>query len=47
MKLKKEIDMFLKECEEKSEISKYLIQGLKMVNLIALLMATYRDGNWK
>ena len=37
---------FTKESLEKSDMCKYIIQGLRIINLIELLISADRDGNW-
>ena len=43
IKLKGEMDRFHKECKEKSEMCKYVLQGLKLINLIEMLIVAMLD----
>ena len=45
--LKDGMDTFDSECIEKSEMCKYVLQGLKLINLVEMLIAADRNGNWK
>ena len=47
MPLMNEINMFTTECAERSNMCKYIIQGLEIINLIEMLIAADRDGNWE
>ena len=37
---------FTKECSEKSDMCKYIMQGREVINLTELLISADRDGNW-
>ena len=45
MPLMNEINLFTIECTERSNMRKYIIQGLEIINLIEMLITTDRDGN--
>ena len=42
-----EMNNFGKSCSEKSETCRYVMQGLELINLVELLIAADRDGNWE
>ena len=46
-KMKTEMDNFEKKCSKKSDMCKYVLQGLKLINLLEVLVVADRDGNWK
>ena len=43
----KEFEEFTEECNEKSNMCKYIDNGLYIINLIEMLVAADRDGNWE
>ena len=47
MPLMNEITMFTTKCAERSNMCKYIIQGLEIINLIEMLIVADRDGNWE
>ena len=46
-KIKTEIENFQNQCSQKSDMCKYVLHGLKSINLVEMLVAADRDGNWK
>ena len=47
VKMKNEMENFENECFQKSHTCKDVLQGLKLMNLVEMLVADGRDGNWK
>ena len=46
-KMKTEMENFESECSQKSAMCKYVLQGLKLINLVEILVPADRDGNLK
>ena len=46
-KMKTEMENFENECSRKSNMCKYVLQCLKLINLVEMLVAADRDGTWK
>ena len=46
-KMKTEMENFENQCFQKSDMYKYVLQALKLINLVEMLVAADRDGNWK
>ena len=39
------MENFENQCFQKFDMSKYVLQGLKLINLVEMLVATNREGN--
>ena len=46
-KMKTEMENVENHCFQKSVIFKHVLQGLKLINLVEMLVAAYGDGSWK
>ena len=46
-KMKTEMENFENECSQKSIMCKYVLQCLKLINLVEMLVAADRDSTWK
>lgn len=44
--MKTDMEIFENECSEKFDMCKYVLQGLKLVNLVELLVTTDVNDNW-
>ena len=47
VKMKNEMENFENECSQKSHTCKDVLQGLKLMNLVEMLVADGRNDNWK
>ena len=45
-KMKTEMENFENVCSQKSDMYKYMLQGLKLIHLVEMLVSADRDGNW-
>ena len=45
-KMKTEMEKFENVCSQKSDMYKYMLQGLKLIHLVEMLVSADRDGNW-